>query len=325
MDTAHSQETAEAVDVPVTDVDSAAAAIKRLAPAPEEESEIEEEGQPVEGEPELEIEEEADEKDEPEAPAIVTPASLTAEEKARYAQLPEEAQQFVAELETRRNAQVQTATTKASEAQRNAEASAARADAQAKAVYAQQLQVFASNLAPEKPDPQLAQTDPFTFIALNAQYDAAKAQHDEFVQQVQALGHEAGEQMAQVDVAERDRFLMGLPEVQNEETRNGFFEKAITAAQRVGIDAGKLNEATGGEWKALREIADAFTKADKYDAAMSKQMQRVSSFKGKKTMKPTAAQPTGSGQQRALAESSTRLKQTGSVDDAAAAIRALMG
>lgn len=310
--------------MPVIDVDSAAAAIKNLALVPEEESEVETEGEPNEGEPELEIEEEEGEEGEPaEEPAIAPPASLTAEEKARFAQLPEEAQQLLSEVETRRNAQVQTATTKASEAQRIAEASAARADAQAKAVYAQQLQVFASNLAPQKPDPELAHTDPFTFIALNAQYDAAKAQHDEFVQQVQALGHEAGEQMAQVDVAERDRFLMSLPEVQNEETRNGFFEKAITAAQRVGIDSAKLNEATGSEWKALREIAEAFEYADKYKAAMSKQMQRVRDARGKKSMKPTAAQPTGSGQQRALADATTRLKTTGSVDDAAAAIRAL--
>src|SRR5580765_689943 len=83
-------------------------------------------------------EEAGEEESEPGA-AIAPPPSLNAEEKAKFAQLQPEAQRLLAEAETRRNAQVQEATTKASEAQRTAEARAAAADAQAQVVYAQQL------------------------------------------------------------------------------------------------------------------------------------------------------------------------------------------
>lgn len=324
---AHSQDTAEAVDVPVTDMDSAAAAIDRLMgdddprdvdPAPEQEDEDQSDDQ----DQELDLnDDEEDEDDEPDQPAIDAPSSLTAEEKAKFAQLPKEAQRYVADLESRRAEQVQKATTKASEAQRTAEASAARADAQAQAKYAQQLKAFADHLAPQRPDSMLAQTDPATFIALNAEYDAAKAQHDDFVQQVASFGEQAQQTIADTDIAERDRFLMTLPEVQNEDTRNAFFEKAIGAAKRVGLDVSGLNNATGGEWKALRDVADAFDKADKYDAAMSRQMQRVRDGKRGRTAKPNAAQP--SGKQRAFTEAKSRLKQSGSLDDAASAIARL--
>src|SRR4051812_10036324 len=67
----------------------------------------------------LELDDEGDESDEPQE-AIEAPVSLNAEEKAKFAALTKEAQQYVADLEARRATQVQTATTKASEAQRTA-------------------------------------------------------------------------------------------------------------------------------------------------------------------------------------------------------------
>lgn len=324
---AHPQ-TAEAVDAPVSDMDSAAAAIDRLMggdddPRDEDQPEEGEQDQSDDQDDELDLSEDEDgEDDEPAQPAIDAPASLTAEEKAKFAQLPQEAQRYVADLESRRAAQVQQATTKASEAQRQAEASAARADAQAQARYAQQLKAFADHLAPQRPDPMLAQTDPATFIALNAQYDAAKAQHDDFVQQVATLGEQAHQTIADTEIAERDRFLMTLPEVQNEQTRNAFFEKAIGAAKRVGLDVSGLNNATGGEWKALRDVADAFEKADKYDAAMSRQMQRVRDGKKTRTARPNAAQPSSS-EGRGFRDAKQRARETGDVKDAAAALRAM--
>lgn len=326
---AHQYDT-EAADSPVDDMDSAAAAISRRLEAPQDIDEQEEnpdtarepegEGEPDEGELELYGEEDEGEG-EPDAPAIDAPASLTAEEKAKFAGLPKEAQQYVADLEARRATQVQSATTKAAEAQRSAEAAAARADAQAKAVYASQLKAFADTLAPQRPDPVLAQTDPATYIALQAQYDAARAQHDELVQHVSAMGQEAEGQISDVELAERDRFLMTLPEVQNEQTRNAFFEKAIGAAKTLGLDLNALNSATGQEWKALADVASWKDKAEKYDAAMTRQMQRVREGKKATTAKPNAAQPSSS-ERRGLTEAKQRVRQSGSVDDAAAALRA---
>lgn len=321
-----------AVDAPTSyDLDSAAAALSNIMddsgdllpedeePKPDTESEDDPDGD----ESELEVEDEdgADEdSDEPET-AIDAPASLTAEEKAKFAALPKEAQQYVADLESRRAVQVQSATTKAAEAQRTAEATAARADAQAKAVYSQQLRQFADALAPQRPDPMLAQTDPATYIALNAQYDAAKAQHDDFVQQVTALGQEAEGQLTEAEIAERDRRLMAIPEVQNEATRNAFFEKSINAAKELGLDLAGLDRATPVEWQALRKYAEATEKAAKYDAAMAKQMKRVRDGRKAPTMRSNAA-PT-SGRERGFREATQRLEKTGSLDDAAAAMARL--
>jgi hypothetical protein len=326
-------DTPEAVDASaqVTDESSATAALANLFGADvaeeeqEENSEAATEGKPVEGELEIaEDDEQEGEEDEPDEPAIVPPVSLNADEKAKFEQQPPEAQHLILAIEARRNTQVQEATTKASEAQRAADARAAIADAQAKANYAQQLKVFADALAPQMPDAALAQSDPATYVALRAQYDAALAQHDEFVQQVQALGQEAETTLTETEVAQRDRELLAIPEVQNEETRNAFFEKSIGAAKTLGLDLSGLNSATAKEWQALRQVSDAFEKASKYDAAMARQMQRVREGKKGKPARPNAAQPLGAKDQR-FSQSVQRLRETGSVDDAATALRNILG
>lgn len=313
---------AEAVDVPVTDVDSAATRLSALfadetndTPVDEEE---EEEGS-EQSEDDLDLTED-DESGEPETVITDAPVSLNAEEKARYAQLPKEAQQFVAELETRRNADVQQVTTKAKEAQRAADARAAQADAQAKAEYATQLKQFADALAPQRPDPALAASDPMQFIAQNAQYEAAKAQHDQFVQQVQAVESEAQDGIKQTFIAERDRRLMAIPEVQNEQTRDAFFGKVFEVAEALGFDRSNVaSKATAEEITMLKQLGEWKEKASKYDTAMSRQMQRVRQGKPK-TIRPGTAQAQASVSTAGLDKSRARLRETGDVRDAAAVI-----
>lgn len=310
----------------VDDMDSAAAAIGDLDlgadddqrqidanPGDDQDSSDEEDGN------DLDVSEDEDnEGNEPET-AIEAPVSLTAEEKAKFAALPKEAQQYVAELEGRRATQVQTATTKAAEAQRNADARAAQADAQAQAKYAQQLKAFGDNLAPKRPDSSLAYTDPQAFIALNAQYEDAKAQHDDFMQQVQSLGSDAETAMTEAEVQTRDRELMAIPEVSNEATREQFFSKAIEAGKMLGLDVNQIGHASAGELKALRQVADWREKADKYDAATARQMQRVRDGKKTRTTRPNAAQPS-SGEKTGYREARQRLAASGDVKDAALAI-----
>lgn len=318
---AHPQ-TAEAVGVPAgDDLDSAAAAIAGLDLDDVEDDQPEDDGEPEQGEPEDDGDEADEEGDEPDQPAIDPPASLNAEEKATFAQLPKEAQQAWAASETRRNTQVQEATTKAADAQRAAEARAAQADAEARRTYAQQVMAIAEQYAPQPPDPMLAQQDPGAYLYQKALYDQAKAQHDHVVQQATSMGQQAEVQLSQTEVAERDRQLMAIPEVQNPETREAFFNKAIGEAQRLGLDMSQVNYASAAELKALREIADLREKASKYDAAMAKQMTRVRDGKRTKAMKPNASQ-AGQGD-RTYRESRERLRQSGSLDDAAAAIARL--
>lgn len=311
------------------DLDSAAAAISGLnldefSDTEQEDPKDDQENSEDANEDDLDLdadeEEQEDGDDEqPNAAAIDAPASLNAEEKAKFASLTPEAQRYVADLESRRAVQVQTATTKAADAQRVAEQRAAQADAQAQARYAQQLKAIGESLAPQMPDPNLAYQDPATYIAQKAQYDAAKAQHDEFMQQAESLGTDAGQAMSQAEIQQRDSELMAIPEVANEATREEWFKKALGAADVLGLDRSQMDHATAAELKALRQVADWREKSEKYDAATARQMQRVRDGKKARTTKPNAAQPS-SAEGRGYRESRERLQKSGDVKDAAAAI-----
>jgi hypothetical protein len=279
-------------------------------------------GEPDEDDPEDGDDAEKDEQDSDEpSEAINAPVSLNAEEKAVFAQLPPEAQRAWAASENRRNSQVQEATTKAANAQRNAEARAAEAHSKAKAVFAEQLAQFASHFSPQPPDPALARANPGEYIAQEAQYKAMKAQHDELVQQVAALGQEAEQEIDQAFIQQRDRELLAIPEVANAETRDGFFTRAFEAAEALGYDRDTLlRDGNATDFKALVFVHGLKEKAAKYDAMMAKQMQRV---RDGKTAKPGAAQPKGSSTARALKDATTRLRKTGSDADAIAAFEAL--
>lgn len=201
-------------------------------------------------------EQQTNEDDEP-AEVIEAPASLNADEKTQFAQLDPKAQRLLADVEARRNSQVTAATTKAANAQREAESRAAMADAQAKAVYSQQLRAVVESIKlPPAPDANLAYTDPASYVAQKAQYDAAQAELSQFMQEVEAIGGEASSTVDQAFVDARDRALMAIPEIQNEETRSGFFDKAFEAADKIGLDRSQIDHATADELKALRSIYD---------------------------------------------------------------------
>jgi len=311
------------------DLDSAAAAISGLnldefSDTEQEDPKDDENNSEDASEDDLDLDADEDEQEDgddeqPHAAAIDAPASLNAEEKAKFAALTPEAQRYVADLESRRAVQVQTATTKAADAQRAADQRAAQADAQAQARYAQQLKAIGESLAPQMPDPALASYDPATYIAQKAQYDAAKAQHDEFMQQAESLGTDAGQAMSQAEIQQRDSELMAIPEVANEATREEWFKKALGAADVLGLDRSQMDHATAAELKALRQVADWREKSEKYDAATARQMQRVRDGKKARTTKPNAAQPS-SAEGRGYRESRERLQKSGDVKDAAAAI-----
>jgi hypothetical protein len=276
-----------ATAAPLSASDKAAAFEEFLDP--EEEQEAEPEG----AEDDLDLaEEEADEPEvEPET-AIDAPVSLNAEEKKAFAAASPEAQQAWAASETRRNAQVQEATTKASEAQRMAEARAAQADAEAKAVFAQQLDVFVAEFAPRAPDIR-QYNDQLAYLTDKAQYDDAKAQHDELVQHVRGIQTEANTEAEQAFFAQRDRELLTIPEVANPETRQGYLDRVMEAAEALGYDRDTLaRSANAFDITAIAQAAEWKAKADRFDKAMAKQMQKVRAQKGKSLRPGAAAQNT---------------------------------
>ncbi len=256
----------------------------------EEDSDLELEDDESDGEGDEEQEEEGDE---PET-AIEAPVSLNAEEKEVFAQLPPEAQQAWAASETRRNTQVQEATTKAKEAQRQAEQAAASAERQAEARRAEQMKAFTAAFEPQMPDPA-NYNDIQAYQRDKAIYDHSKAQFDQLKQQVESIGVETDEQRAE-RIRARDAELMKIPEIADEATRDTFIKSAFEVAAELGYDQSDLAEhMDANDLKALGMAAK--WKADSAELARIKaksQERRRDSKTGKfKSLKPgTASQPS---------------------------------
>lgn len=266
----------------------------------EEEDEEQETGEDDFEDEDGDAEEGDEDTDEQAQPAIDPPVSLNAEEKEVFAQLPPEAQQAWAASETRRNQQVQEATTRASEAQRAAEQRAAAADAQAQALYRAQLEQVVSAFAPQEPNPN-DYGDIRQYQADKARYDYAKAQHDQFAQQVAAIGVETPEQKV-ARIQARDAQLLTIPEIADPATRDAYIQSAFALATEMGYEQQELVEIM--EARDLKMLAQAARwKADSEELARirAKSSERIRDGKtGKfRSMKPGAARAPQGQQQRA--------------------------
>jgi hypothetical protein len=280
----------EAASAPVSASDKAADFENFLfGDEQDEESEVDEgkvEGDDLEA-PEP-AEDQADEPDAEPEKAIDPPVSLNAEEKAAFSQLPSEAQVAWAAAETRRNTQVQEATTKAAQAQRDAEARAAAADAHAQTEYAARLEEVGKAFAPREPDPAQYQTETAYLIACR-QHDNALAQHDKFMQQVQTMKAGSQAQAVAVDNHARAMDLLTVPELADPTTRNDYLKQSLELVQEIGLDPVAFeNTASSQDFKALKQVAEWKAKAGKFDSANAKSMERVRAAKGK-TLRPGAA------------------------------------
>jgi|GEM_PF-2420972 len=327
---AHSSESSEAASsaAPVS-VDEKAADFENYLFGDEEEGE---EAAPVEEQEEAEDDfdldeeveeddpeaenEDDEESDEPDVPAIEAPVSLNAEEKEAFAAASPEAQQAWAASETRRNTQVQEATTKAKDAQRQYEQAAASADRQAEARRAEQMKAFTAAFEPQMPDPA-QYNDIQAYQRDKAIFDHSKAQFDQLKQQVDVIGVETDEQKAQ-RIKARDAELLKIPEIANEETRDNYIKGAFDVAAELGYDKSDLAEhMDANDLKALGLAAQ--WKADSAELARIKaksQERRRDSKTGKfKTLKPGAASQPSSRAAKAN-KAFERVKQSGSNRDA---------
>lgn len=234
--------------------------------------------------------EQDDEEDEQAKPAIEAPVSLNAEEKEVFAQLPPEAQQAWAASETRRNTQVQEATTRAKDAQRQAEAAAASADRQAEARMGEQMKAFTAAFEPQMPDPANFQ-DIQSYQRAKAIYDHSKAQFDDLKQQVEGIGVETDEMKAE-RIKARDAELMKIPEVADEATREAYLKSAFEVAAELGYDQADLAQnMDAADLKALAQAAQ--WKADSAELARIKakstERRRDKTTGQFKSLKPGAA------------------------------------
>lgn len=323
-------EVSEAVDVRPADDDAAAVdAFDRILTGEEEEGEDPEVEETEEEADEAEPED-TDEVEEQEEPAIPAPVSFNAEEKAVFATMTTEQQRAVAAIENRRNAQVQQATTRAAEAERQATANAQAQLAQIQREYAAGLEQYQAMFQVEEPDVSLIVSNPHEYQrqlaiykATTAQYQYLEQQKSQALQQAQAYEREQEERF---EAEQRSILARELPEWNDPEQRQKIATSIIEVGQELGYSPEELKDVTARDILALNRFAKDREKAAKYDALMSQKMEAVRAAKGKPApvqMKPGTAQPKGSGQRRAYGEAITRLKSSGSDADAMAAFEAM--
>lgn len=291
--------------------------------APEAED-IEEDLTEEESDEEEAEEEDADEEEEQET-AIPAPVSFNADEKAVFATMTPEQQQAVAAIETRRNTDVQKATTEAAEAKRTARQQAEGELIQIQRGYAAELAQYAKAYEVADPDYSLLATNPQAFAEQLAYQKQATAQQQQMMQQAKQAEDQANaleKQRAEQWESEQQAILSReIPEWNDPVKRQELVSALVTVGKDLGFDDEALSNVDATELLALRQIANDRKDAVKYRELTAKNMERVRSFKGKpapKTAQAGTAQPRGSGDRKALAEAKQRLKQTGSDADALA-------
>lgn len=327
---AHSDDTPEAVDGSDNAALDAFESILGEEQDGDPAEELDEEDSTEDGdEPEAE-EEEADEDEEQDEPAIPAPVSFNAEEKAVFATMTPEQQQAVAAIETRRNADVQKATTAAAEAKRNAVADANAELAQIQRQYATELEQYAKAFEVQEPDYSLIATNPQAFAQQMAYYKQAEAEKAALSQQSQTAMRQAQQieqqQQQQWEAEQQAILAREIPEWSDPVKRNELVNQLVSIGRDLGFEDDALSNVDATELLALRKIATDRDKAEKYDKLMAGKMEAVRAAKGKPapmTNKPGAAQPRGSGQKRALNDATDALKRTGSDADALRAFEAM--
>ena len=259
---------------------------------PEEEEVPQEEGeQPTEAEDEIEVE--ADD-----LPPIDAPISWDAEAKERFAKLPREDQEYLSKRESEREKFVQTKAQEAATARNAARNEALQYAAQLQAQTAEQLERYAQQLTVSPPDASLYAMDPQAYAQQLQAYQHYTAQS----QAAQREAEQARAQQAQYEAAvaqeEQQAFVQQLQEAFPEyldPTRGPQLARELsTIANELGYPAELISQARPHDILAMRKAAEWKAKAEKFDKAMAKQMERVRSGKSLKPVaKPGVASQPG--------------------------------
>jgi len=218
--------------------------------------------------------------DEPGDPAIVPPVSWGEDAAELFEQLPPELQEKVAAREAQRERAVQTATTAAAEARRNAAAEANALFADQQRLYAHHLENLAAQMTPQRPDPGLLAIDPQGFYREQAAYEGQLAQR-------QAVAQAAA--LAQAEAQQRDQIAQyhditqdhaALAHVLGEQWTDASQRRAmLTDLESVGAELGYsmelMGEANATDILALKAAAGWKAKAEKYDALQAGRAQAV--------------------------------------------------
>lgn len=247
---------------------------------------VEEEEEPAEGELADEAEDEPElEAEADDLPPIEAPVSLSAEDKEAFKSWPRDAQ----ELFTKRLGEVEkglhSKAQEAARARQEVEQAAHQRLAQYDRQVAEQLAQYAQAITPQRPNPALLQHDPQAFYQLQAEYEAGVAQQHQLQQQAQEYAQQAQyrEQVAAQHEAQREHQIIAeqFPEYLDPTSGAKLQQELSAVARELGYPPELIQQARATDILAMRKVAELKAKADKYDLAMKKQMERVRQGKGK--------------------------------------------
>ena len=280
----------------------------RLSAAHEQPEEEQEEQAPqgdlpetTEGEePEVVISEDDIEAEAAELPPIEPPISWTAEDKAKFAELPRELQETVGKREAEREKFVQSKAQEAAQAREAARTEAMAFAAQLKDEAVQHLTQYARQFEVQPPDPALITQNPEAYAQQLSTYQYAQAQRE----QAQSDAEKAAAERDQYQAALREqeakvfhqRLQAELPEVFDASGQQNvaFRDQIAATAEALEYDNEAIGRASIEELKALKIATDWREKAAKYDKLMAKQMERVRAGKTLPPVsKPGVAKPAG--------------------------------
>lgn len=273
----------------------------RFAAISEQEEEKPEEGaeQPEGAEPELTEEDviEAEAEDEKDLQPIQPPVSWTGENKEKFAQLPRDVQEYIAQRETEREKFVQTKAQEAKQVETRVQAQAREALSGLQTHYTQQLNSLLVQV-PAKPSYQLQAEDPYAFAEQMDAHELAAA-HNQWIEQrvgvvryqeqqaQQAHRQRAAQEMQAVLSTEFPEFL---DPVKGTELR----QKLGSTASELGYSAEQIADADHHDILAMKKAHEWREDSLKYRALMAKKMEKVRQAKDMpRVSRPGTAQGPG--------------------------------
>lgn len=252
---------------------------------PEQPAEATEE-EATQAEPEEPQAEDEPQIEEEELPPIDAPVSWDGEAKEAFKQLPRELQETVQKREAEREKFVQAKSQEAANAQRNAQIEALRAAEQIKAEAVQHLQRYAQQFEVKPPSAELMnpQSPHYNPVAYAQQLEVVQnitAQREQAQRDAEKFAAEQAQFQTVRQQHEAELFHQQLstelPEIFDPTTGQELLKTLTATAQSLGFDPSQISDVTA--IKALKVTSEWKAKADKYDAAMKKQMERVRSGK----------------------------------------------
>lgn len=262
------------------------------------------------------VEEIQAEQDEPEQPAIEPPASWNAEDKEQFQNLPREAQNIIVRREAERDTGFQQKAEELANQRKQYEEQVQQATGQ-RQMLEQQVAQLVTMALPPRPDPALLQEDPVAYLEADARYKQGLEQLNTMRQQHQAQVHQQQQlarQQQQQWLQEQQTILAEkLPDYVGPKAAE-FKRDLADYARKHGYDIERLSNADALDLQIL-------DKARRFDALQAGKPTVMDAVKDlPKVQKSSARIGKKAASMDRFTAASQKLANTGSVDDAAAAI-----